>query len=105
MKKVYMVKTYGDWDGEFEDMYVFEDEQDARNFFISEVADQKDMYLENYTEGPDDFIVEDGEKIYGDSRLIIDEGPTYCEIFVEGEWSDHHCIIKLEALEVISKKS
>lgn len=104
MKKAYMVKTYGDWDGKFEDKYIFEDEQAARDFFLEEVADQKEMYLENYTEGPDDFFFEDGEKYYGDSRLVIDEGANCCEIFIDGEWCDHHCVVLFETLEIIPKK-
>lgn len=101
MEKVYMVKTCGNWDGEFEDIRIFKDEQVARDSFLKEVADQKEMYFENYTEGPDDFFFEDGEKFYGDSRLVIDEGTDCCEIFIDGEYATYHCIISIQAHDVL----
>lgn len=101
MEKVYIVKTCGNWDGEFEDTHVFKDEQVARDFFLQEVADQRHMYLENYTEGPDDFFFEDDTKFYGDSRLVIEKSHDCCEIFIDGEYCTYHCVISIQAHEVL----
>ena len=90
MEKVYLVRCEGNWDGEFNDICAYKSKVDAVNAFAKLWAEQKEMYLENYTD-------EDGV----DSNLIIGEDSDTCkEIYLDGEYCMYHCTVSVQEYDV-----
>lgn len=85
MKTVFMIKVKGNWDGEFEDIQLFESAAEAREVFEKEWAQQKEQYLDCY----------DGLELVFDTS----DG-TYREIYLDGWYDTNHCTVSLEPINL-----
>lgn len=85
MKTVFMVKVKGDWDGEFEDIQLFESATEAREVFEKEWVEQKEQYLDCYDE----------------EDLTFDTSDDTCrEIYLDGWYDTNHCVVSLEPVNL-----
>lgn len=85
MRTVFMVRVKGYWDGEIEDIKLFESADEAREVFEKEWAEQKEQYQECYDEGD----------------LTIDtSNDTYREIYQDGWYDAYHCVVSLDPISI-----
>lgn len=85
MKIVFMIKIKGNWDGEFEDIQLFESAAEAREIFEKEWTEQKEQYL----------------NCYDALDLVFDTSDDTCrEIYLDGWYDDYHCTVSLDPVEL-----
>lgn len=85
MKTIFMVKVKGYWDGEFEDIKLFESEADAREVFEKEWVQQKEQYLD----------------YYDTLDLIFDTNDDMRrEIYLDDWYEAYHCVVSLEPINI-----
>lgn len=85
MKTVFMVKVKGNWDGEFEDIQLFESAVEAREAFEKEWAEQQEQYL----------------SCYDTLDLVFDTSyDTHREIYLDNWYATNHCTVSLEPVDV-----
>ena len=81
-KTIYVVNHYGNWDGDFRDIVSFSAYEDARAEYELQVEDARENLFE----------------WYGKDEIVIDEGTSFCTVYIDGEYNDHHEIIELMTL-------